>query len=429
MANSHGWGNLGLAFRHKNYRTYQTGRFLSQLTTWMYKIAVAWMVWKLTYSATWLGIFGFLDQAPALFIMPFAGALADRMDNLRFLRITQALLLMQAIVLALLDAFDLITLTGLIAFTLVYGAINAALQPASQAILPNLMPKEALTVAYGLNSVMFNVARFAGPMAAGVVISGWGTAPAILANALGAAIFTLCLILMQTDFSMPVRVNKRAPNLLRDVREGFSYAMRHDGIGPAMVILSTLSVLPFTIDLLLPSLADGVYKAGANGLAWMTSVMAAGAMVQAMLIARRTGVTGLSGYAVHAIFWQGVAFLALAVSGTIWLALACIFAIGFAASATRVGSMTLLQYSVDLDMRARVASFYSLITHFGPALGSLIVGAMGDWLGMQTTMAAIGVVTLCIWGWAATQRQAMANALEVEAEAYRGGSDASRRNG
>ncbi len=419
MSANQSWSNLAAAFRHKHYRTYQTGRFLSQFTTWMYKIAVGWIAWKLTRSAAWLGVFGFLDQAPALFIMPLAGAVADRMDNLRFMRITQALLLSQAILLSVLDGFDLLSLWSLVAFTLVYGTINAAQQPAAQAILPNLMPKDALTVAYGLNSMLFNVARFAGPMAAGALISAWGTAPAILCNALGAAVFTVCLIFLQTDFSMPTRARDRAPDLLRDVREGFAYALSHEGIGPAMVILSTLSVMTFTIDLLLPSLADGVFHAGAPGLAWMTSAMAAGAMLQATLIARRSGVSGLSAYAIHAIGWQALGFLALAISGDIWLALVCIFVIGFSASATRVSSMTLLQYSVDLDMRARVASFYSLITHFGPALGSLVVGALGDLAGMQATMGIIGVYTIGVWAWAARKRPAMTSALEIEAETYR----------
>jgi MFS family permease len=419
VANTHSWGNLAVAFQHKNYRTYQGGRFISMLTTWMYKIAVGWIVWRLTHSATWLGIFGFLDQAPAPFIMPLAGALADRMDNLKFMRVTQALLLVQAIALSLLDVFALISLPVLIVFTLVYGTINAAQQPAAQAILPNLMPKEVLVVAYGLNSVMFNVARFGGPMAAGALISAWGTAPAIFCNALGATIFSVCLTIMRMEYAAPSNAGARSTNMLGDVRDGLSYAVKHDGIGPTMAILSALSIMPFTIDLLLPSLADGVYHAGAPGLAWMTSIMALGAMTQAMLVARRMGVGGLSSYTVVAIFWQGVAFLALAFSGSLWMALVCICAIGFSASATRVGSMTLLQYSVDLNMRARVASFYSLITFFGPALGSLGVGALGDHIGMPMTMGLIAVYTLAVWAWAIGRRASMAKALEVEAQHYR----------
>ena len=415
MAQSQGWGNFAVAYSHKNYRNYQGGRFVSQLTTWMYKIAVGWIVWRLTHSAAWLGVFGFLDQAPAPIIMPLAGALADRMDNLKFLRVTQGLLLAQAAFLSLLDYFDLLSLPVLIVFTLVYGTINAAQQPAAQAILPNLMPKDALVVAYGLNSVLFNVARFAGPMAAGALISAWGTAPSILCNALGAAFFSISLIFLRNEFVVPRTKRNRAPNMLRDVRDGFAYAITHEGIGPTMMILSALAVMPFTIDLLLPSLADGVFHAGATGLAYMTSAMALGAMSQAVLVARRGGVSGLAAYVVGAIFFQSLAFIALAWASSLWFALACVACVGYSASATRVASMTLLQYSVDLDMRARVASFYSLITFFGPALGSLMVGALADAIGMKTTLAIVGVYTFGVWLWAARRQPAMARGLEAEA--------------
>ena len=415
MAQSQGWGNFAIAYSHKNYRDYQAGRFVSQFTTWMYKIAVGWIVWRLTHSAAWLGVFGFLDQAPAPVIMPLAGALADRLDNLKFLRVTQALLLAQAIALGLLDYLDWLSLPVLIAFTLVYGTINAAQQPAAQAILPNLMPKDALVVAYGLNSVLFNVARFAGPMAAGALISAWGTAPSILCNALGAAYFSMSLLFLRNEYIPPSANRNRAPNMLRDVREGFAYAVAHEGIGPTMIILSSLSIMPFTIDLLLPSLADGVYNAGATGLAYMTSAMALGAMSQAVMVARRGGVTGLAAYVVGAIFFQGAAFLALAWAGALWLALICVACVGYSASATRVASMTLLQYSVDLDMRARVASFYSLITFFGPALGSLMVGGLADVIGMRSTLAVVGVYTFLVWMWAAKRKSTMARGLEGEA--------------
>lgn len=416
---SHSWSNLTKALSHKNYRNYQSGRFFSHTASWMYKLAIGWMVWKLTYSTAWLGVFGFLDQAPALFIMPLAGALTDRIDALKMLRVTQALIAIQGISLAFLDFFDLLNLPLLIIFTLAFGIINAFQLPANQTILPNLMPRELLTVGYGLNSVFYNVARFVGPMLAGAVINAWGTAPAILCNAAGAGLFMLCLIFLQTKFTMPSRQPRSASrNMLGDIRDGFIYAMQHRGIAPTILILSCLSLLPYSIEMILPSLADGTYKMGATGLAWMTSILGVGAMLQAALIARRGGVNGLCFYAVQAILWMGAAFCALAFSANFWLALVFIFVIGFTASATRVSSMTLLQYAVEPHMRGRVASIYGLITHFFPALGALIVGLLGDRFGLPVVLGVIGAITLAVWAWAFGRRHVMAQTLEVEASAY-----------
>ena len=409
------WGNIGIALRHSNYRNYQTGRFISHTASWMYKLAIGWLVWKLTHSAAWLGVFGFLDQAPALLIMPLAGALTDRFDALKMLRITQILLVVQGLLLAALDWFGLLNLPILIVMTLAYGVITAFQLPANQTILPKLMPRDALTIAYGLNSVFYNVARFTGPMLAGALISAWGTAPAIFCNAIGAILFLGVLLYLADKIEIPrqpARAGKR--NMIGDIRDGFAYTMQHAGIRPTIFILSALSLFPYTVEMILPSLADGVYHMGANGLAWMTAILGVGAMVQAALIARRGGVSGLSNYAVQAILWMAAAFCIISFMTNFWLALVCIFVIGFAASATRVSSMTLLQYCVEPQMRGRVASIYGLITHFFPAAGALIVGIAGDRVGLPKVMAAIGVFTLLVWVWAFLRRHDMAKALEVE---------------
>lgn len=415
-----GWSNLGRALRHKHYRLYQGGRIFSHTTSWMYKLAVGWIVWKLTYSTTWLGIFGILDQAPALLVMPLAGAMTDRIDALKMLRITQSLLLAQGVALAACDFMDWLSIPLLLAFTLLYGICNAFQLPANQTILPNLMPREDLTVAYGLNSVAYNIARLVGPMLAGLTINAWGTAPSIFCNAIGASIFSGCLFLLQTRFNIPPNVNKRSQNMLGDIRDGVTYAMDHRGIRSTMIILAALSTLPYTIDLILPSLADGVYKMGSNGLAWMTAMLGIGAMVQASLIARRDGISGLSYYGIAAIVWMGCAFCALAFTSNFWLALIFVFVIGFSASATRVSSMTLLQYSIEPHMRGRVASIYGMITNFGPALGAVMVGFLGDRLGLPIVIGAIGVFTVAIWLWAFARRAEIASTLEAEIEEARG---------
>ena len=81
-----GWSNLGRALRHKHYRLYQGGRVFSHTTSWMYKLAVGWIVWKLTYSTTWLGIFGILDQVPALLVMPLILTFTAAMNSFSFLK-------------------------------------------------------------------------------------------------------------------------------------------------------------------------------------------------------------------------------------------------------------------------------------------------------------------------------------------------------
>ncbi len=415
MSRESGWSNIGAALANPSYRVFQGTRFLSQIATWVYKVAMGWIVWEQTQSAAWLGVFGFLDNAPALFIMPIAGAMADRTDPLKFMRITQTILLAQSLLLAVLVWLGWANLPVLILFALAYGMVNAAQQPAGQSILPILLSRQALTVAYGLNSLSYNISRFIGPMIGGIIITQWGTAPAIFCNAVGAVIFSVGLMRTQTMFTIPVMSSRKAStHMLRDIQDGLRYASRHKGIGPSMAILSALSVLPFTIDLILPSLADGVYKEGANGLAWMTSMMGIGAMTQALLIARRGHITGLTRYIMWSILLLAASVGLLAVSTHFWMGLFCIYLIGLTSSSVRVASMTLLQYGVAADMRGRVASFYSVITHSGPAVASLAVGIAGDRFGIPQTMAFIALATLAIWVWGWRRQAQIEESLECE---------------
>jgi MFS family permease len=412
MAGPSGWASIRLVFSSRDYRLFQIGRTSTQFTSWMYRIAIGWMVWEMTRSATWLGIFGFLDQAPALVITPLAGALSDRMERMKLLRWTQLLLVIQSGVLCVLVLLDLITLWNLALLTVFFGVMQAAQSPATQAIVPNLVPKEHLTAAYGSNSVLFNLSRFAGPVAAGFTINAWGTAPAIFANAAGSAVFALTLILIRTRLERPLGLEG---SIFKAMGEGLRYASRHPGIRPMLFILSLLSVLTFSIDNLMPSLADGVFGMGAHGLAWMTAAGGVGAIFQAAHLAQRGAIKGVTNYVFFAILVMAIGTLVLSWAPWFSLALVACFFVGFSASAIRVGSITLLQYSVEPLMRGRVASYYSMIYYAGPALGSAVLGVIADEVGIRITLAGAGILTLALLFWGNLRRARIAAALETAA--------------
>jgi MFS family permease len=416
MASS-AWENITVAYRVRGYRLYQIGRLSFQTTTWMYRISVAWLVWDLTHSATWLGIFGFLDNGPAILIAPMAGALIDRMDRMTWMRTTQSLMLVQSLVLTALVYFDLLTIEILAINSLFFGIVMAAQMPATQAIIPSLMPKEHLTTAYGLNSITFNISRFGGPVLAGLVINAWGVAPAILCNALGTGVLSICLALIKGDFNAAIKRKEGRPRVLDDLREGLTYAFRHPGIGPLISVLGLMSVFAFFIDQLLPNFADGVFHAGAHGLSMMMSAVGVGAFLQAALLARRPGIAGMTGYVFRSILIFAVGLIALTQVTSIWPAVFVMVFLGYSGSVIRVGCMTLLQYSVDADMRGRVASFFTVIYFVGPALGSVVIGKLSDLFGIQTIVLIAGCATLGVWVFARYRQAAMAPALEATAKA------------
>src|SRR5882757_861813 len=84
-----GFGNIARAFAGRNYRLYVAGNAISLTGTWLQRVAVGWLAWQLTHSGTWLGLVAFADLFPTVVLSPFAGALADRVDRLRVIWVSQ----------------------------------------------------------------------------------------------------------------------------------------------------------------------------------------------------------------------------------------------------------------------------------------------------------------------------------------------------
>jgi MFS family permease len=411
MHRPEGLANIVRTLRNPHYRTFTIGKFSSQLTVWMYRMAIGWMVWDMTHSSAWLGLFGFIDYAPAMVVTPLAGAWCDRIDRMKFLRVTQALLLIHALVLSFLISFDYISIELLALLTLVFGIITAAQMPASQAIVPNLVARDCLTTAYGLNSLIMNVSRFMGPMIAGFMMVAWGSGPVILANAVGAGVFSICLAFMTREIKEGF--NKSHGSLIADIREGLGYVRQHEGLGPMLLILVMLSILTFPILQLLPSFAGGVFNAGPEGLSWLIAMLSAGAFCQASYLASRGHIAGLTAYIIKNFLVMGLGFVLLTLTDNFWFGLVGVFVIGVATSADKAGALTLIQYATDGNMRGRVASFFSVIHHGGPAIGSVLLGVSGDLFGIRPTIAAAGILTVAVWAWAVYKMPTMAPALEA----------------
>jgi predicted MFS family arabinose efflux permease len=190
------------------------------------------------------------------------------------------------------------------------------------------------------------------------------------------------------------------------------YAARHEGIGPILVMIVMLSVLVFHLHQFLPAFADPVFHMGAHGLAWLVSAMGVGAMVQGVLIASRGDIAGLTTSILRNILLISCGVLLLTATDIYWVALAAMFMIGYGVSGTRVTSMTLIQHSVAGEMRGRMVSFYTVVTHVGPAVGALIIGPAAEHFGIRPTFATCAVLVIGVSGWVFLRRHRMAAALE-----------------
>ena len=243
------------ALRHRNYLIFTLGNVVSNFGTWVQRMAVGWLAWQLTKSGTWLGIIAFSDLFPTIVLAPLTGAVADRVNRLITMTITQTLMLFQATALAVLTLTGLITIEMLLVLVVFGGVVMSFNQPARLAIVPSLVPREDMASAIGINSLIFNLARFVGPMISALLINLSGIGSAFAFNAVSYLAFIAALLAIRLPDTARGRVGRPARNIPVEIMIGYRYAARHAGIGPMLVILTVVSICARPIIELLPGLS------------------------------------------------------------------------------------------------------------------------------------------------------------------------------
>jgi predicted MFS family arabinose efflux permease len=277
-------------------------------------------------------------------------------------------------------------------------------------MVPNLLPPENVPSAIAFDSAVFNIARFLGPLIAGLIIQRWGVAPAFMFNAATFIIYLFALYrlrLLRSEVS-----DRSAGSLLSDTREGVRYAVNHPGIRTILLLLAAMAVSVKAVLDLLPGFADAVFHRGAGGLAELTAAAGLGAFIGAMYLAQRGNTKGLTLLTVSSLLIGGGGVLLLCGTDIYWLALIAMFFAGLSVTLSGTGAQVLMQGVVDGAMRGRVMSFYGVIYRGGPALGALVMGSASDLIGLQAAVAGGGVVLLLVWLWAIRGHRVTAEALE-----------------
>ena len=399
---------------HRNYRLYTIGDGISLLGSWTQRVAIAWLTWELTQSAFWLGVVAFADLFPAVIFSPIGGVIADRGEPRRISMMTQMMAMAQSFTLFVLTWTDVIDMYLLVFLAAVRGALAAINQPARMSLVPSLVPRSDLPAALGMNSVLFNSARFVGPAIAGAIIVSGGIALAFAFNA--ATYLVLIWALWMIDVKPQPREHSGRRGVLSQIGAGYAYVRHHRGIGPLMLLFAATAMLARPVAEMLPGFADGIFERGAQGLAWMTSAIGLGAMIGGGSMIRRNDTAKLVNVSLTAAFLLSASVLAFALIPSFWIGLVLLFLFGFTSSTSGVGAQTLTQSAVDDAMRGRVMSLYGVIFRGGPAVGALLIGVLAEHLGLQVPVAIGGGICLLISVWALTRRRAFVAHLRRPAD-------------
>lgn len=371
-----------------NYRRYYIGQAVSMIGTWVQSVALMWLAYRLTGSAGFTGLVGFLNSAPYLFVTPFAGVLGDRVDRRRILITVLSILCVQSVVLALLTGLELITPFWLGVLALVAGTANAFETPTRQAFYVHLLDdRNDLPNAIALNSILMNGARLVGPSVGGLVIA---TTSETVCFALNAVSFLFVLNALRGVKSKAASVAVARKPLLADLAEGWHYAM---GLLPVRRLLLMLAVVGITIgpySSLMPAIAVKTFGDGAELVGFFIGCVGLGAVVAAASMARRGSVRGLAKWIPVSAVIAGSGAVGVCFSRSIPLT-ACFFTLcGFGMFMTAVAANTMIQSVVDDDKRGRVMSYFAMFFIGSLPIGHLGAGYLADLIGAPFTFLVGG---------------------------------------
>jgi MFS family permease len=407
MPKNFGLGNIARALKNPNFRNFTTGNAVSLVGTWMHRVVTGWLTWELTQSGFWLGLIAFADLFPTVIVGPFAGAYADRLDRLKVTKISQTLAMTQSVALLILTATGLIDIWLLLGLTLFLGIVTAFNQPARLALIPQLVPRSDLTAAVAVNSIVFNLARFIGPAAAGVVIATVGIPIAYAVNALSYAVFLIAL--SRIRLTPEEGFEATHGSLMADLADGLRYTTSHFGIATVFILMIAANVGTRPIIELLPGFAAAIFEGGATELAILTSSIGVGSIFAGIWIGARSG--SLGPILLWSTILSALAAALFAAADALWLAVCLLVITGFGMATFGISAQILVQGSVSAHMRGRVLSIYGLIFRGGPAVGALIMGAASERFGLRLPVFAGSVIVCAVWLWAWFRQKRMMDSL------------------
>jgi MFS family permease len=382
------------SLKYRNYRLFFTGQSISLIGTWMQRVAISWLVYRLTGSPFILGLITFAGLIPSLFLAPFAGSFVDRHNKFKTFFVTQILLMLQAGTLALMVWFDYYNIIWIGALSLLQGIVTSLDVTARQSLVVNLVgKKEDIPNAIALNSSVFNGARLIGPAVAGIILSSFGEKVCFLINFVSYLAVLICLSQMKLRLAPTVQ---RTENIWYDLKEGFRYLKDSPNISSLILVMasSSLMVIPFTT--FLPVFAKDIFHGDATTFSWFESCGGLGALIGAVYMATLKSHRNFNKIIIQSGFVLGISVFALALSPTLIVALFFTAAAAMALMAQNSSINTYLQTHTTDKMRGRTMSYYIMAFQGILPIGTLLMGYLAHRFGTTTIVALEGVAGVLI---------------------------------
>ncbi|MFH1421231.1 MAG: MFS transporter [Planctomycetota bacterium] len=381
---------LFYSLRHRNYRIFFIGQIVSLIGSWTQTTAQSWLIYDLTHSKLMLGLIMGLSAMPMALFSILGGGLSDRFPRRTILIITQTLSIFPPVILAALVLLGIVEVWHIATAAVLLGIINAFDLPTRQSFIIELVGKEDLMNAIGLNSGAFNASRIIGPAVAGVIMISIGTGYCFLVNGLTFIAPVIVLVMIKIQLSVTKR-NK--VSTFKHIKEGFGYVKRDMRLLGLFGLVASFGTLGFSYAVLLPVFVRDIFESGELGYGGLLSFAGAGSIIGSFIIAftarrvkrkKNTLFTGML------LLSSALTVFSLArdfVTAAIILPFIGMGLVMFMATAN-----TLIQTTVSDDFRGRIMGIWTFVFGLSMPAGHLLSGVIAEHIGVILSIKIFGII-------------------------------------
>ena len=396
------WRQALSSLRYRDYRLVFLTSILSSGARWIQMTSLGWLAYDLTDSTVLLGSIIFVYQAPSIILSPIVGVFVDRIDRRQLLILSQLSMAVMAILLATDIALGYVEPWHLYIFAVISGVESTIIHVVRQALIPSVVPKEALMNAIALNSAALTSTRIFGPALAGLLIVGVG----VEGNFIIQAVLLTCVAMaaFPLHINRPEKVNGEHASgggIWQEIAVGLRFIW---GIGTMRMLFIVQFIMIFItmpVSNFLPVWAKDVLSIEADGLGILYSAAGIGALLGAMSLATAGNVQRKGRLMLVMAMGISLGLIGLGASSILPVSLVFLALLAATQSIFFSVNMTLVQSRIPDGLQGRVMSIYN-VGHSMIAMGTLTMGFVVAALDIQTVVIGMGaiVITLAVVGFA-----------------------------
>jgi MFS family permease len=379
-------GGTFRSLKYRDYRLLWIGTLFTSSGQWIQTITVGWLTFELTDSAFLLGAVNGFRALPLLIFAPLGGVAADRIDRKHLMQMTQVGLLIASAIMAAIVFSGQLHVWHLFAFTFITGIAWAFNNPVRQSVVPNLIPKHDMMNALALNSAGFNITRIVGPAIGGFMIAHLGGGE----NFTLQSTFYVGVIAMVAMMNIPAMPARKAVSVRENLTDGFRYVKRHPQLRVQLALAFVPTILAFPYMALMPIFAEDVLGKGAGGFGIMSSAVGIGAVIGTLTLATMKNVHNKGRLMLIAVLLLGTTLVLFSQSRSFELSCFILMITGAAQMVYLTSNQTILQLTIEDEMRGRVMGIYMLSQGMMP-LGGLLGGGLADATSAPTAVFIMGL--------------------------------------